>query len=51
MAYIKTKNLMFPTGIHLGWNYAQELIPQTAGGKSSALVIISDSHTTYNILQ
>ena len=36
MAYIKTKNLMFPTGIHLGWNYAQELIPQTAGGKNSA---------------
>jgi len=49
LAYIKTKNLMFPIGIHLGWNYAQELIPRTAGGKSSALVIITDSHNTYNI--
>ncbi|WP_158542186.1 CPBP family intramembrane glutamic endopeptidase [Pedobacter chinensis] len=49
LAYIKTKNLMFPIGIHLGWNYAQELIPRTTGGKNSALVIIIDSHTTYNM--
>ncbi|MEJ5994506.1 type II CAAX endopeptidase family protein [Pedobacter sp. Du54] len=49
LAYIKTKNLMFPIGIHLGWNYAQELIPRTSGGKNSALVIISDSHATYNM--
>lgn len=48
LAYIKTKSLMFPIGIHLGWNYAQELIPRTAGGKNSALVIINHSHTTYN---
>ncbi|QNR86004.1 CPBP family intramembrane metalloprotease [Pedobacter riviphilus] len=49
LAYIKTKNLMFPIGIHLGWNYAQELIPRTAGGKSSALVIFNNSHATYNM--
>uniref|UniRef100_UPI001E2D01EA hypothetical protein n=1 Tax=Pedobacter sp. ASV12 TaxID=2795120 RepID=UPI001E2D01EA len=34
---------------HLGWNYAQELIPRTAGARNSALVIIQESNTDYNM--
>lgn len=49
LAFLKSRNLMFPIGIHLGWNYAQELIPRTAGAKNSALVIIQESNTDYNM--
>ncbi len=49
LAYLKTRNLMFPIGIHLGWNYAQALIPRTMDGKNTALVIISKSQSTYTI--
>ena len=49
LAYLKTRNLMLPIGIHMGWNYAQELIPRTTGGKSSALVLIQESHTHYDM--
>lgn len=49
LAFLKSKNLMFPIGIHLGWNYAQELIPRTTGGKNGALVIIQESSSSYNV--
>lgn len=49
LAFIKSRRLMFPIGIHLGWNFAQELVPRTTGGKSGALVIIQESNNNYNL--
>lgn len=49
LAYLKTRNLMFPIGLHMGWNYAQELVPRTTGGNTSALVLIPESHANYNM--
>ncbi|WP_118953242.1 CPBP family intramembrane glutamic endopeptidase [Taibaiella helva] len=48
LAFIKSGDLMFPIGLHLGWNYAQELIPRTAGGQINALVVFKESHKDYN---
>ncbi|QKJ29075.1 CPBP family intramembrane metalloprotease [Mucilaginibacter mali] len=49
LAYIKTKSLMLPIGIHLGWNYLQLLIPRASGGGNSGLIIIN-SQATYGVL-
>lgn len=43
LAYIKTRNLMLPVGLHLGWNFAQALIPRTANTDSKVLItVVSD---------
>ncbi|MES2378691.1 MAG: type II CAAX endopeptidase family protein [Bacteroidota bacterium] len=47
LAYIKTRNLMLPTGIHLGWNYAQVLIPRTSGADSKALISVTGNTISY----
>ncbi|EOR95768.1 Abortive infection protein [Arcticibacter svalbardensis MN12-7] len=48
LTYIKTKRLVMPVGIHLGWNYAQELIPRTAGGNHSSLLKVTTNHEQYS---
>ncbi|MDO3643823.1 CPBP family intramembrane glutamic endopeptidase [Mucilaginibacter sp. L3T2-6] len=47
LAYIKTRNLMLPAGIHLGWNYAQVLIPRTSGTYPNALISVTGGQTSY----
>lgn len=48
LAYIKTKNLMLPTGIHLGWNFLQVLVPRTSGTGTKALIAVSGGQLGYN---
>jgi membrane protease YdiL (CAAX protease family) len=47
LAYIKTKNLMLPTGIHLGWNFAQALIPRTSSVDPKTLITVSGDQISY----
>lgn len=47
LAYIKTRNLMLPVGIHLGWNYAQVLIPRTSGANPKALISVTGHSISY----
>jgi membrane protease YdiL (CAAX protease family) len=51
LAYLKTKKLFLTVGIHLGWNYAQELIPRTMGSSRSGIIIIKESQATYGDFQ
>jgi membrane protease YdiL (CAAX protease family) len=51
LAYLKTKKLFLPVGIHLGWNYAQELIPRTMDGRKTGLVIITENYIKYSDFQ
>lgn len=47
LAYWKTGKLMLPVGLHLGWNYLQALIPRTAGGDTTGLIILRENHQHY----
>ncbi|MBV4358707.1 CPBP family intramembrane glutamic endopeptidase [Pinibacter aurantiacus] len=47
LAYLKTKSLMLPLGIHLGWNFLQYLVPRTAGGIDKGLIIVAESNIVY----
>lgn len=47
LAYQRTGKLFLPVGLHLGWNYAQQLIPRTAGGDHSGIIIIAGEHVGY----
>lgn len=47
LAYIKTKNLMLPAGIHLGWNFSQALIPRTSGANPKALISVTGDSISY----
>ncbi|NNU34062.1 CPBP family intramembrane metalloprotease [Mucilaginibacter sp. S1162] len=47
LAYIKTKNLMLPTGIHTGWNFLQALIPRTSGAGPKTLITVSGGQPGY----
>jgi membrane protease YdiL (CAAX protease family) len=47
LAYIKTRNLMLPAGIHLGWNFLQVLIPRTSGADLKALISVTGSRVSY----
>jgi membrane protease YdiL (CAAX protease family) len=48
LAYIKTRNLMLPIGLHGGWNFAQALIPRTQpGNTSNSLIIVSGSDYSF----
>lgn len=42
LAYQRTGNLMFPVGLHFGWNYAQLLLPRSSD-QGSGLLLISHS--------
>lgn len=47
LAFIKTRNLMLPVGIHLGWNFAQALIPRTSTADTKALISVMGNQTGY----
>ena len=47
LAYIKTRNLMLPAGIHLGWNFLQVLIPRTSGADPKALISVTGNQVSY----
>lgn len=47
LAYIKTRNLMFPVGIHFGWNFLQVLIPRTPGVNGKAWISVTGYGTSY----
>ncbi|MES2774070.1 MAG: CPBP family intramembrane glutamic endopeptidase [Bacteroidota bacterium] len=40
LAYLKTKNLALPTGIHFGWNYLQVLLPRHPSQNGKGIVKI-----------
>jgi membrane protease YdiL (CAAX protease family) len=48
LAYLKTKKLFLPIGIHMGWNYAQELIPRVMSNRQSGIIIITENHIKYS---
>lgn len=48
LAYLKTRRLLLPIGIHLGWNFLQSIIPRTAGGGDKGLIIVPGSYASYN---
>jgi len=51
LAYIRTRNLMLPIGLHCGWNYAQALIPRTQPGTTpDSLVTVSGNIADYTFL-
>lgn len=50
LAYIKTRNLSLPVGLHFGWNYLQELLPRTADNNTRGLITIHTTHISYNRL-
>ncbi|HVW97455.1 MAG TPA: type II CAAX endopeptidase family protein [Mucilaginibacter sp.] len=50
LAYIRTQHLALPVGLHLGWNFAQALIPRTAGGSATTLIMVSGDQHQYNFL-
>lgn len=47
LAYLKTGKLFMPVGLHLGWNYAQQIFPRTTGQGNSGIIMITDSHNKY----
>ncbi|HTI60783.1 type II CAAX endopeptidase family protein [Mucilaginibacter sp.] len=47
LAFIKTRNLMLPAGIHLGWNFAQALIPRTSSADGKALILVTGNQVSY----
>lgn len=47
LAYIKTRNLMLPVGIHLGWNFLQLLLPRTSGANGKALISVTSDPVSY----
>lgn len=48
LAYIKTRNLMLPVGIHLGWNFLQVLIPRTPSTDRKALISVAGDPVNYD---
>lgn len=53
LAYIKTQKLLLPIGLHLGWNYAQQLIPRASGGNDKGFLIVAGdpaNYSFYNVL-
>lgn len=42
LAYIKSRRMYLPIGIHLGWNFAQALIPRTVGAGQTGLIAIKN---------
>lgn len=50
LAYIKTKSMVLPIGLHMGWNLAQALVPRSPKEAGSAVFIIEQGGDTYNPL-
>ena len=48
LAYIKTKNLALPTGIHFGWNFLQILLPRhpSLNGKGIVKIVAGSFNET-----
>ncbi len=50
LAYLATGNLMLPVGLHVGWNYAQWLLPRTPG-EGGGIIVITHAHITASFFQ
>lgn len=50
LAYLKTRHLALSIGLHLGWNFAQALVPRTAGAKGPTLIAISGDPDHYKLI-
>lgn len=51
MAYVKTRHLALPIGLHAGWNFAQALVPRAAGGNMGrTLLIVTGDTERYNFV-
>jgi len=50
LAFIKARHLALPIGLHFGWNFAQTLIPRTAGDAPGTLVVVSGNLQHYTFL-
>ncbi len=50
MAYLYTRNLALPIGLHVGWNYAQALIPRTAGAAGRTIITVDGDPKHYSSL-
>lgn len=53
LAYIKTRHLALSVGLHLGWNFAQQLIPRTICTNKAALISVSGElhgYTFFNVV-
>lgn len=51
LAYIKTRNLMLPTGLHFGWNFAEVLVPRTSGaGSATSLISVDGNAANYTFI-
>jgi membrane protease YdiL (CAAX protease family) len=50
LAYIKTRNLSLPVGLHFGWNYLQQHLPRMADNNTKGLITIQTTHSYYNSL-
>jgi membrane protease YdiL (CAAX protease family) len=50
LAYIKTRNLGLPVGLHFGWNYLQQHLPRVADNNTMGLITIKTTHSSYNSL-
>lgn len=48
LAYLCTRHLALPIGLHLGWNFMQSLFPRTAGSNGQTLITVSGNLTRYN---
>lgn len=50
IAYIKTRHLALPIGLHLGWNFVQALFPRTIGSGEKSLITLIGNTQHYTIL-
>lgn len=48
LAFIKTRHLALPIGLHLGWNLTQIMIPRSGGMSGETLLIVSGNLQHYN---
>ena len=49
MAYLSTRHLALPMGLHFGWNYAQALIPRTAGATGTTVISVTGNPAHYSL--
>lgn len=50
LAYLRTRHLALPVGLHLGWNFAQTLFPRTTGTNQYALITVSGDPARYDFM-
>jgi membrane protease YdiL (CAAX protease family) len=51
LAYAITRNLMFPVGIHFGWNFMQTLFPRISDNTSRGMILIDTNRVAHPFLQ